>query len=182
MGDKITVQKEDILNAYNQASEEQKTLLENMFGKDIFKPNDIKERVKSFDDAVKILGNDNQAVIDYYDIATDTCTVDIPAFAKLKVIAEALNEGWEPQFTKDEHHWYPWFVLWDKKGMKDKYEVEKKFWPFGSNLNKTPNCNLVYVNSVVHSNLPASLAVKSEELAEYFGKQFIDIWVSFLSA
>lgn len=30
--------------------------------------------------------------------------------------------------------------------------------------------------------LSARLAVKSEELAEYFGEQFIDIWADFLLA
>ena len=92
MNNQVTISKENILNAYNQASGEQKALLENMFGKDMFHPQDIKERIKTFDDAVAILGNDNQAVIDYYAIADKTCTEDILAFAKLRVIAEALNE------------------------------------------------------------------------------------------
>ena len=94
MDNTITIQKENVLNAYNQASEEQKVLLENIFGKDMFHPKDIKECVKTFEDAVTILGNDNQVVIDYYAIAEKTCTKDILAFAKLRVITEALNEGW----------------------------------------------------------------------------------------
>ena len=36
------------------------------------------------------------------------------------------------------------------------------------------------MNSVVHSNIPASLAMQSEELAAYFGKQFIEIWSDYL--
>ena len=47
MNNQITIQKENILNAYNQASGEQKSLLENLFGKDMFQPQDIKERVKN---------------------------------------------------------------------------------------------------------------------------------------
>lgn len=42
------IRKENILNAYNQATEEQKVLLENIFGKDMFHPKNIKERVKTF--------------------------------------------------------------------------------------------------------------------------------------
>lgn len=112
MEDKITIQKENILNAYKQASKEQKILLENIFGKDVFHPKDIKDRVKTFEDAVSILGNDNQAVIDYYVIAYKTCTKDIIAFEKLRVIAETLNEGWKPTFKKDEYRYYPLFYIY----------------------------------------------------------------------
>ena len=47
MEEKISIQKENVLNAYKQASEDQKALLENMFGKDVFNPKDIIERVKN---------------------------------------------------------------------------------------------------------------------------------------
>ena len=126
MDNQITIQKENILNAYNQASGEQKSLLENLFGKDMFHPQDIKERIKTFDDAVAILGNDNQAVIDYYAIADKTCTEDILAFAKLRVIAEALNEGWEPKFDGDECRYYSWFYIYTKKEYEELDEDEKK--------------------------------------------------------
>lgn len=126
MNSQITINKENILNAYNQASGEQKALLENMFGKDMFQPQDIKERVKTFDDAVVILENDNQAVIDYYAIAEKTCTEDILAFAKLRVIAEALNEGWKPKFDGDECRYYPWFYIYTKEEYEELDEDEKK--------------------------------------------------------
>ena len=126
MNNQVTISKENILNAYNQASGEHKALLENIFGKDMFQPQDIKERVKTFDDAVAILGNDNQAVIDYYAIADKTCTEDILAFAKLRVIAEALNEGWKPKFDGDECRYYPWFYINTKEEYEKLDEDEKK--------------------------------------------------------
>ena len=126
MNNQITIQKENILNAYNQASGDQKSLLENLFGKDMFQSQDIKERVKTFEDAVAILGNDNQAVIDYYAIADKTCTEDILAFAKLRVIAEALNEGWKPKFDGDECRYYPWFYIYTKEEYEKLDEDEKK--------------------------------------------------------
>ena len=182
MEDKIIIKKENILNTYKHASEEQKTLLKNIFGKDIFKHKDIRDRIKTFNDAYCELGNEHPFVKSYekyVDIASGE-EAEVIAYLKLRIISTALNEGWEPQFTKDEHHWYPWFILWDKEGIKDKCEVEKKLWPFGRNLNKTSNCGLLYMNSVVHSNLPVSLATQSEELASYFGKQFIEIWSDYL--
>ena len=51
MKEKISIKRENVLTAYEHASEEQKALLENMFGKDMFKPKNIMERVKTFEDA-----------------------------------------------------------------------------------------------------------------------------------
>ena len=56
MEEKILIKKENVMNAYQQATKEQKALLENMFGKDMFKPKNIMERVKTFEDACEVLG------------------------------------------------------------------------------------------------------------------------------
>ena len=189
MNNQVTINKENILNAYNQASGEQKALLENMFGKDMFQSQDIKERVKTFDDAVAILGNDNQAVIDYYAIADKTCTEDILAFAKLRVIAEALNEGWKPKFDGDECRYYPWFYIYTKEEYEKLDEDEKKACRVvgRSSYNSSANGGLVFANasnasSSSSSNFGSRLAFKTRELGEYCGKQFIDIWEKFLFA
>lgn len=187
MNNQVTISKENILNAYNQASGEQKALLENMFGKDMFQPQDIKERVKTFDDAVVILGNDNQAVIDYYAIADKTCTEDILAFAKLRVIAEALNEGWKPKFDGDECRYYPWFYIYTKEEYEELDKDEKKACRVvgRSSYSSGAYGGLVCASasnasSSSISNNGSRLAFKTRELAEYCGKQFIDIWEKFL--
>lgn len=189
MNNQVTISKENILNAYNQASGEQKALLENMFGKDMFQPQDIKERVKTFDDAVAILGNDNQAVIDYYAIADKTCTEDILAFAKLRVIAEALNEGWKPKFDGDKCRYYPWFYIYTKEEYEELDEDEKKNCRVvgRSVSNSVAVGGLVFASasSASSSSISSSgsrLAFKTRELGEYCGKQFIDIWEKFLFA
>ena len=133
-------------------------------------PKDIKERVKTFEDAVMILGNDNQAVIDYFAISETDCSNDILAFAKLRVIAEALNEEWKPKFDGDERRYYPWFYV-----------------PLRSYHNAPANgglvCTVTYsAGSVSHASSGMRLAFKTKELAEYCGKQFIDIWADFLFA
>lgn len=189
MNSQITINKENILNAYNQASGEQKALLENIFGKDMFQPKDIKERVKTFDDAVEILGNDNQAVIDYYAIADKTCTEDILAFAKLRVIAEALNEGWKPKFDGDECRYYPWFYIYTKEEYEELDEDEKKKCRVVGRSSGSSGANgggvfanASYASSSSHSFYGSRLAFKTRELGEYCGKQFIDIWEKFLFA
>ena len=189
MNNQVTISKENILNAYNQASGEQKALLENMFGKDMFQPQDIKERVKTFDDAVAILGNDNQAVIDYYAIADKTCTEDILAFAKLRVIAEALNEGWKPKFDGDECRYYPWFYIYNQNEYEKLNKDEKKkcrvvgrssydAYAFGGVVCSSANFSTSYSYSYHGSRI----VFKTEKLAEYCEKQFIDIWSDYLFA
>lgn len=189
MNNQITIQKENILNAYNQASGEQKELLENMFGKDMFQPKDIKERVKTFEDAAAILGNDNQSVIDYYAIVETTCTEDIIAFAKLRVIAEALNEGWKPKFDGDECRYYPWFYIYSKDEYDDLSEEEKEECRVvGRSFNSSyayggvAYANASNASSNSYSFYGSRLAFKTRELAEYCGRQFIDIWQDYLFA
>ena len=111
MNNKVTIEQGSLIQAYKEASEEQKKILENIFGKDIFPPKDIRERVKTFEDAVSILGKNNKAVVDYYNVYHTNCSKDIIAFAKLRVIVEALNEGWKSTFGSEERRHYPWFTI-----------------------------------------------------------------------
>lgn len=187
MDNQINIQKENVLNAYKNGNQDQKTLLENLFGKDIFQPKDIKERVKTFQDAINILGNENQAVFDYYAIADTTCSRDLLAFAELRVIAEALNEGWEPTLDKDERRYYPWFYLYTQKENEELDEDEKKEYrvPLRSGSNAVASGGLVcayaaYAGSNSSAGNGVRLVFKARELAEYCGKQFIDIWADFL--
>ena len=187
MENQITIQKENVLNAYNQASTEQKTLLEHLFGKEMFQSKDVKERIKTFEDAVAILGNDNQAVIDYYTIADKTCMEDILAFAKLRVIAEALNEGWKPKFDGDECRYYPGFYIFTKEEYEKLDEDENKNCCVVGRSGSSSGAHggLVYAyayfaSSDSYSYYGSRLAFKTRELGEYYGKQFIDIWADFL--
>ena len=184
----ITVQKENILNAYKQASKEQKTLLENMFGKDIFKPKDITEHIKTFEDACETLGSEHPLVIEYKTISgAFDITDDLFAYLELRIICAALNEGWEPTFDKDECRYYLWFYIYSKEEYKELDEDKKKECRVisSSSLNSNANAGLVYVNTNIvssgsYSNLGSRLAFKTKELAEYCGKQFKDIWADFL--
>lgn len=189
MNNQINIQKDNILNAYKDATNEQKKLLENLFGKDIFKPKDIKERVKTFEDACEVLGNDSQTVADYYALADAVGSEDILAFAQLRVIAEALNEGWKPVFDGESYRYYPWFYIYSKKEYEELDEEEKAQCRVvgRSSYNSSAHGGLVYANtsnasSYSYANSGSRLAFKTRELAEYCGKQFIDIWEKFLFA
>lgn len=188
MDKELKISAENALAAYNNTDANGRELLEHLFGKEIF-AQDIKDKVKTFEDAVAILGNDNQAVIDYYAIADKTCTDDILAFAKLRVIAEALNEGWKPKFDGDECRYYPWFYIYTKKEYEELDEDEKKecrvvgrsisgAYAFGG----VAFAYAGYASSCSSTYFGSRLAFKTRELAEYCGKQFIDIWERFLFA
>ena len=184
----ITVQKENILNAYKQASKEQKTLLENMFGKDIFKPKDTTERIKTFEDACETLGSEHPLVIEYKTISgAFDITDDLYAYLELRIICAALNEGWEPTFDKNECRYYPWFYIYTKEEYEELNEGKKEECcvPLRSFSNANAYGGLVYAYANAAGSHSVSyygsrLAFKTKELAEYCGKQFKDIWADFL--
>lgn len=190
MNNQVTINKDNILNAYKQATEEQKELLENMFGKDMFQPKDIRDRIKTFDDAFHALGDKHELVKDYKNLIVCDCfPKDIIAYAKLRIIAEAMNEGWKPKYGSDERRYYPWFCIYTKRGYEELDEDEKKECRVVGRSNSNANANggvvfayADYASSNSGTNNGSRLAFKTIELAEYCGKQFIDIWADFLFA
>lgn len=83
------------------------------------------------------------------------------AHHKLMVIAEALNEGWKPNWDdSSEYKYWPYFET-NPAGVGFSYTYCDDWYTF------------TYVGS--------RLCYKSDELAEYAGKQFIDIYNDFLT-
>lgn len=62
---KLEITVESAVTAYNNASDEQKQLLVDLFGKDVFKPTDVRERIKTFEDALRELGEEHPLVQAY---------------------------------------------------------------------------------------------------------------------
>lgn len=190
MSKNIQIKQENVLNAYKNASKEQKELLEHLFGSEVFKLKDVRERIKTFHDAYCELGNEHPFVKSYekYVNTASGEEADVISYLKLRIIAAALNEGWKPQFTEDEYRYYPWFYLLTEEEISEKSEEWKKehsLWRFGGRSFNGADCGLAYAYSLdawssSFSDVSARLAVKSEELAVYFGKQFIDIWAGYV--
>ena len=144
----------------------------------------VTERIKTVEDACNELGEENVLVQAYRTAEFNTSgnhndISDVVAYLKLRVISEALNEGWKPQFKKEEYRYYPWFYL------KMDEEKKKTLWRFGGYSYDASNCVLASESSNDDcsgsvSHFSARLAVKSEELADYFGKQFIEIWADYV--
>ena len=189
MKKKISIQRENVLNAYKHASEEQKALLESMFGKEMFQPKNIMERVKTFEDACDVLGEDHQYVKAYREwmrIYYAECK-DVTAYLKLRIIAAALNEGWKPTFSDGEHRCYPWFDIYNKNECEKLNKDEKKKCHVisRSSYDAYAFCGVVFSSlnistSYSYSYHGSQIVFKTRELAEYCEKQFIDIWSDYL--
>ena len=191
MEEKISIKRENVLTAYEHASEEQKALLENMFGKDMFKPKNIMERVKTFEDACEVLGEDHQYVKAYREwmrISYAECK-DVTAYLKLRIICAALNDGWKPTFDGSRCRYYPWFYIYTKEEYEKLNKDEKKkcrvvgrsscdAYAFGGVV-----CSSAYFStSYSYSYHGSRIVFKTKELAEYCEKQFRDIWADYLFA
>jgi len=147
------------------------------------KPKDVTERIKTFDDAYNELGEDHPLVKEYCWQNDDT-SADLLAYLRLRIICIALNEGWQPQFTEDEERWYPWFRIYTKQELDDMNEDDRSRVVGRSGGDSVAYGGLVYADADIASSFSYSgygsrLAFKSERLAEYAGRQFIDIWADF---
>jgi hypothetical protein len=113
---------------------------------------DIRDRVKSYEDACREIGE--EPIADF-----GNATPDEIAYKKLKTVIKALNEGWEPDWrNRNEYKHWPLFYV-----------------DYGANESlacaKTNNA-ASYLNAYISS----LLCFKSRKLAEYAGKQFIDLY------
>ncbi len=187
----IQISQENAIKAYNNANKEQKELLEALFGKETFKPKDICDRIKTFDDAVRELGESHPLVLQYkFNFGdegswnNDGYSHELEAFLKLRIITAALNEGWEPKFTTDEYRYYPWFWLYTKEEIESMNEEKRNCVVGRASYYGNAYGGLVYAHSsqassYSSSNVVSRLAFKTRELAEYAGKQFIELYANF---
>lgn len=188
---KIDFSKEQLLSIYRSGGNEARLAIKEALGDEFASTLPVTERIKTLDDAVSELGEDNPAVKAYRSIKygyaiseTDPETADIMAYAALRVIVEALNEGWKPQFTKGEWRWYAWYDLVSPEQIEDMSEEEKCRVVGRASNNAYAYGGLVYSHA---SHVSASsntvygyrLAFKNEELAEYAAKQFGEIFADF---
>lgn len=151
----------------------------------------ITERVKTFEDACKELGEDHKLVQQFKAIKTAIAEdKEATAYFKLCIITAALNEGWKPDFTNDEEYrYYPWLCLWTNEELEQKTDAWKdernlQLWCGGGSSRSGAYCGLAaassgYAWSLAAAGLSARLAHKTEELAIYSGKQFTELWANY---
>ncbi len=112
--------------------------------------------VKSFLDACELTG------INAFDEKFTSGEPDEIAHRKLKVIAEALNDGWQPDWdNKSEEKHYPWFYMGSA----------------GAGF-RLGGCVFDFDASRVGSRL----VFRSRELAMYAATQFLDLYKDYYTA
>ena len=174
-----------------------KELLINLFGKEIVEPEqpkDVRERIKTFEDAYHELGCEHpfcKAWDSIYqgDNEFDCDDIkDIIAYHKLRIIVAALNEGWKPEFTEDEYRYYPYYFFCTKQEHDNLSNVDKRSCRAVGRANNIANVNgdlvfayEIYTFSASRSYHGSRLAFKNRELAEYAGQQFFDIYKDFVA-
>lgn len=151
----LQIKQDSLLAAFRNAGKEGKQVLSDLFGKQVALYDNITDRVKSFEDACQVLG-----------ISTNVPEVKglprkhqkaIIANYKLIVIAEALNEGWKPNWQdSDEYKYYPWFDMSNPAGV-------------GFSITNATASN-------TNAKLGSRLCLKNRELAIYFGQTFTDLF------
>lgn len=152
----------------------------------------VTERIKTFEDACNELGEAHPLVLQYRfnynneDGWNDNgYTSDFESYLKLRIIAAALNEGWEPQFTEDEWRYFPWFELYTQKEIDEMDEEQKTRVVYRSYSSANAYGGVACAgsndgSSHTGTSIGSRLAFKTRELAEYAGKQFVEIWADYV--
>ena len=147
----------------------------------------VTERIKTLADAMEALGQGNPLVEEYIAVRDKlrTDAGELIAYLKLRIIVAALNEGWEPKFTKDEYRYFPWFYFYTKEEYDKLDDEEKGRCVLRSGYNTSSYCGFVYCSANYGaSNSSAGngsrLAFRTRELAAYAGRQFTEEWADFM--
>ena len=152
--DELKVSKAVALSVYNSTDSAGKELICLLLGKRHFLT-DPRDSIKTFDDACR-----DQGVVWNADDYKGW-TPDEIAYRKMKIIVAALNGDWVANWDDpNQKKWYPWF----------------QWTPSGFRFNDT-----TYVNSLADAGSGSRLRLCSEEMARYFGTQFIDIINDYLN-
>ena len=180
----LNIDKEKAINAYQEASDEQKQVLEKVFGSETFRPKAVMDRIKTFDDALRELGCYHCLVRDYNRFYREDITQSIMAYLKLCIITEALNEGWCPKFAKSERLYHPYFVMYSYEDIKKMSEEEKSRVVYRSYYDASAAGGISYSFAgggvaTMNTGIGDKLAFKTRELAEYAGKQFIKLYADY---
>lgn len=150
-------------------------------------PKSIMDRVKSYEDACKVLGiedylNEPNPVMSMMGIEYGI-PKNIIARMKLNVIVEALNEGWVAAKAENinDRWWYPWFYRFNE-GNENKYRgynLARSYYDSDA-FGGVAYAGSIYDLKDANPSCGSRLALKSEELADYCGKQFIQLWADYL--
>lgn len=182
----IQLNKETLVAVYGNCNAEGRKAIKEQLGERLSEILPVTDRVKTFNDAVEELGEEHEAVKAYRAVEwyLRNQMSDIKAYLQLRIITAALNEGWVPQFVKGEYRWYGWYDLISKEDYEALSDEENSRCVGRSSVNADAYGGLVCSHAHSASSRSGTvgssrLAFKSEKLAEYAAKQFIEIYADF---
>lgn len=176
----ITIQRSSLVIAYRAGNEEQKQMLEQLCGKEVFATN--WRDITSYDKACEVLGIQ---ACEFKEVGDRPQYMRMAnAMQQLLVICEAINgeSGWH---DSNGYGYYPVFVLYTKKEMQEYGEAECKHQGIHQLL------AACYANSAEYAGVRCALAnnhgaymdaiygfplcLNSEEKAAFVGEQFFEL-------
>ena len=200
MSKKIFVTEVEVEAALKAAkSQEVKDVLAALFCKPENKPNlDDYKSIKSYEDACEALDltpiysdKSKRAICEHINNHWDY-RQDFPkhimALMKLEVISRALwGRDWEPKPDPNgrETFWWPWFALYTQAEIDNMSDEDKRALLGGyASYGADAGFGCLYT-SLRSSHSVATfgfrLCQQTEEKAEYFGKQFKELWAEYLA-
>lgn len=200
MSKKIFVTEVEVEAALKVAkSQEVKDVLAALFCKPENKPNlDDYKSIKSYEDACEALDltpiysdKSKRAICEHINNHWDyrqEFPKHIMALMKLEVISRALwGRDWEPKPDPNgrETFWWPWFALYTQAEI-DNMSDEDKAALLGGNAHSGALAGFGFLyadlrSSYSHAHIGFRLCQQTEEKAEYFGKQFKELWAEYLA-
>lgn len=179
--DIVVIDKDKLLTTYRAASDEQKEILKNLYGKNMF-PSDWRE-ITSYEKACEVLGIQ---ACEFKEVGDRPQYMRMAnAVQQLLVICEAINgaDGW---YDKDGLEYYPVFRLYNKQEMDELRESKCKHKRI-HNVLAVYNVNyavwgagISYTNTRLRSTFTNvgcgfPLCLNSEEKAKFVGEQFFEL-------
>lgn len=179
----IEVTEKEVKAAFDVAkTEEMKNVLKALFCKDEEgKPNlDDYTSIKTYEDACKALG---EPVFE----EPEDMPKHIVALMKLETISRALwGRTWKPEPDAEGAKWYyyPLFALYTQSEI-DNMDEEKLGGLLSASANSGANAGFGFLHtshrsSYANAHYGFRLCQETSEKAEYFGKQFLELWAEYL--
>lgn len=158
----------------------------------------VTERILTMNDVLEELGPDHPLVTQYRHMleTTDPEQRDdyTATFLQLRMVCEALNEGWHATCTPGEWRYWPWFCIY-----KDMEEAKKYKWSeeeiveipeavrcvlFGGTANHGALAGFAYASSnyapsYADAIVGSRLCFKSSEIAMHAARHFHDLWLKY---
>ena len=193
----LTINKEKVAEVYQNASAETREVLKTLFGDesnfiDKPKPNlDDYTTIKTYEDACEALGEEPlpyepNPIMTLYGIDYEV-PPHIIALMKLETISRALwGKDWMPEPDADgsKQFYFPVFALYTQSEI-DNMDEEKR----GGLLSADATYGAGAGFGCLYTNYRSSgataddgfrLCQETSEKAEYFGKQFLELWAEYL--